>query len=169
MLDDAGFQETTSVSLEKPYVAPEHTLAYWKDRAERAEARVNHVDGLLAQQVKATRAERIEANATRDRLANFKGLLYEQLKELVSDDEIEREAADKLLEGMGLDPLAYKYDTTFVVTVRLDGLRRQDGKEIEFEKAVKALATHFDTALDFEHDWIDVESVEVESHEPSAD
>ncbi|MEU9126600.1 hypothetical protein AB0D08_00540 [Kitasatospora sp. NPDC048540] len=157
----------------------EEKAAYWKARALDAEAArevaeaaaqgaENEVKRRLAEIDKLSGSwttQRNEANAAREALARFKADLREDLADLVREESIERDVANELLEKLKLDPLTAKYTASFTITVTVEGLERLDGKEIEFERAAKAIEVTVDTLHGFQHDWISVGTVEVDDLE----
>ncbi|MGW1259698.1 hypothetical protein ACWD5Q_32115 [Streptomyces sp. NPDC002513] len=82
------------------------------------------------------RGEATRLRAESDRL---KRQVREQLHSAFDEGEIEREAADELLEALGLDPLARKYRTTVTIEVTLEDLCREGGEPISAEDVPELL------------------------------
>ncbi|WP_372407225.1 hypothetical protein [Streptomyces luteireticuli] len=89
------------------------------------------IDGLLAQR-----------DLLSNELGQLKGAVRDCMQEVFEDGDIDRDAADRMLEKLDLRPLGHTYRTEVTFGVTLEGLRREDGEPIHRSDLRELLEAH---------------------------
>ncbi|AWY07640.1 hypothetical protein SEA_YOSIF_76 [Streptomyces phage Yosif] len=139
---------------------------------DRSELTVGEVQGLrdaLEERQKLWTEQNRYAIQARSELSSFKKNLRATLRDHVDTGEIERTAANGILEALGERPLTRKYRATIQVEVEIEGLEFPDGDELEEHELESYLDINVRTLSGLSHDWADVTITEVDLEEQDDD